>query len=76
MNNLRIFRIFLAFPLIGLLIPDLGTAVFITKTHMPVGHIIIEGSLLLAIFICSLGIKYLKWKKKSAKRKKLVSIAA
>jgi hypothetical protein len=77
MDDLRIFRIFLAFPLIGLVIPDLGLAAFTPKTNIPIGHLIIEGTLLLAIFICSVGIKYLRWKKNLAeKNKEILPVAA
>ena len=62
MEDLIIFRMFLTFPFIGLLIPDSGILLFKTDGKMPVTHIIIEVSLLLSIIICSVGINYYKRK--------------
>jgi hypothetical protein len=62
MEDLIIFRIFLTFPLIGLLIPDSGLLMLDFKHHVPTGHIIIELTLLTSIIICSAGIAYMKRK--------------
>jgi hypothetical protein len=63
MEDLIIFRLFLAFPLIGLIIPDIGLFFSsLMKRHIPVTHIIIEGTLLICIFICTLGIRHYRYK--------------
>jgi len=62
MEDLIIFRIFLTFPLIGLLIPDTGLMLFDTKHHLSANHTIIEITLLTCIITCSAGIKYFKRK--------------
>jgi hypothetical protein len=62
MEDLIIFRIFLTFPLIGLLIPDSGLLWLDFKHRVPTGHIIIELTLLTSIIICSAGIAYMKRK--------------
>ncbi|SDS17607.1 hypothetical protein SAMN05216490_0677 [Mucilaginibacter mallensis] len=62
MENLIIFRIFLAFPLIGLLIPDTGLFLSDAKNHLSANHTIIELTLLTSIITCSVGISYFKRK--------------
>lgn len=62
MEDLIIFRIFLTFPLIGLLIPDTGLLLSDAKHHISVNHTIIEITLLTSIIICSIGISYFKRK--------------
>jgi hypothetical protein len=62
MEDIIIFRIFLAFPLIGLLIPDAGLKLLDFKHHIPVNHIIIEATLLISILTCAAGIAYFKRK--------------
>lgn len=66
MEDLTIFRIFLTFPLIGLLIPDSGLLMLDFKHRVPASHIIIELTLLTSILICSAGIAYIKWKSNRA----------
>ena len=62
MEDLIIFRIFLTFPLIGLLIPDTGLLLSDAKHRISVNHTIIEITLLTSIIICSIGISYFKRK--------------
>jgi len=63
MEDLIKFRIFLTFPLIGLLIPDTGLLLSDAKHHiLSANHTIIELTLLTSIIICSIGIHYLKRK--------------
>jgi len=62
MEDLIIFRLFLAFPLIGLLLPDTGTLFSPVKGYIPATHIIIEVTLLVSIMVCSAGIMYFKRK--------------
>jgi hypothetical protein len=63
MEDLAIFRLFLAFPLIGLLIPDAGSLISNFKTtHIPAAHVIIGITLLICMVVCSVGTKYLKRK--------------
>jgi hypothetical protein len=59
MEKLIAFRIFAAFPLFGLLLPDLSTA-FVGSFHViPPVHIYIECFLLVCIAACTLRIAYL-----------------
>jgi len=62
MEDLSIFRIFLAFPFIGLSIPDAGRTLSNLKDHIPLNHIIIEATLLICILVCTAGIMYAKHK--------------
>jgi hypothetical protein len=62
MEDLTIFRIFLTFPFIGLLIPDMGIAFSNSINNIPVSHTIIEATLLLSIIVCSMGMAYFKRK--------------
>jgi len=62
MDNLIIFRLFLSFPLIGLLIPDLGSLLANTKNYIPAEHLITEITLLISVMVCSAGIAYFKRK--------------
>jgi hypothetical protein len=63
MEDLVIFRAFLTFPLIGLLIPDAGILLLNRRAaHIPVSHVIIEVTLLICIATCSFSRKYLKRK--------------
>lgn len=63
MEEFVVFRLFMAFPVIGLLIPDIGS-IFTGYgiAHIPATHIIIEATLSICIAICSAGIKNLKRK--------------
>jgi hypothetical protein len=74
MEEFTLFRLFLAFPLIGLSIPDIGLA--FSGNGIPATHLIIEITLLLCIAVCSLGIRYFKRKeiRKIAAEKALVSV--
>ncbi|RYZ93683.1 MAG: hypothetical protein EOP47_29280 [Sphingobacteriaceae bacterium] len=57
MEDIINFRIFLSFPLFGLLIPDMG--LFLTgasASALPVTHIIISVTLLICIAVLSIGI--------------------
>ena len=60
MDNLIIFRLFLSFPLIGLLIPDLGSLLSNTKGYVSASHLITEATLMICILVCSSGIVYAK----------------
>lgn len=63
MEDIVKFRIFLSFPLFGLLIPDLG--LFLTGAFafaMPVTHIIIAVTLLTCIAVLTVGLAYYKRK--------------
>ncbi len=62
MEDLLIFRIFLAFPLIGLFIPDAGMLLSDVKHPISANHTIIEITLLTSIIVCSIGINYFKRK--------------
>jgi hypothetical protein len=62
MEDLIIFRIFLTFPFIGLLIPDAGILLSNSNTHLNIKHLIIEVTLLTCITVCSIGIWYFKRK--------------
>ena len=64
MEDIANFRIFLSFPLVGLFIPDIG--LFLTgspASALPVTHAIIGITLLVCIFVLSIGIAI--YKKKS-----------
>lgn len=58
MEDIIKFRIFLSFPLLGLLIPDLG--LFLTGSSasdsIPVTHLIIAATLLICIAVLTVGI--------------------
>jgi len=63
MEEFIFFRLFLAFPVIGLLIPDLGLLFSgLRISRIPVTHLIIEVTLSVCIIICSLGMWYFKRK--------------
>lgn len=53
---------FLAFPLIGLLIPDLGGLLSNTKSAISATHLIVESTLLISIMVITAGIMYFKRK--------------
>ncbi|MDN3582738.1 hypothetical protein [Mucilaginibacter flavus] len=58
MEELLIFRIFAAFPLFGLLLPDLSSLLVAPYRQIPFTHIYIELFLMLSILICTAGIWY------------------
>ncbi len=64
MEDILKFRIFLSFPLLGLLIPDMG--LFLTgstlSTALPVTHVIIAATLLICIAVLTAGITIYKRK--------------
>lgn len=62
MEDLIIFRIFLTFPLVGLLIPKAGVLFSDATGYVSAGDIIIVTSLLISVMVCSLGIMYEKRK--------------
>jgi len=62
MEELIIFRIFLTFPLVGLMIPKAGIILAGGKGYIASADIIIATTLLISIGICSLGILYHKHK--------------
>jgi len=62
MEELIIFRIFLAFPLVGLLIPKAGIIFAGDKGYISVADVIIAITLLTSVLVCSLGIMYHKHK--------------
>ena len=56
MEDLIIFRIFLTFPLVGLLVPKAGIIFAGAKGYISVADVIITITLLTSVLICSLGI--------------------
>jgi hypothetical protein len=54
MEKLLILRMFLCFPLIGFLIPDLGLWLSNKHAAIPAYHLMIEVTLLILISICSI----------------------
>jgi len=60
MEELVIFRIFLTFPLVGLLLPKAGIVFAGGKGYISAADIIIAITLILSILICSLGILHHK----------------
>jgi hypothetical protein len=63
MKDLSIFRLFLAFPLIGLMLPDAGLLFTNYRaTHIPASHLIVIGTLSICIMICSIKNKPFKRK--------------
>lgn len=58
MKELYIFRIFAFFPLIGIMVPDVTTALHASFSAIAKGHIIIDVTLLVCVAICSAGILY------------------
>jgi hypothetical protein len=65
MEEFVFFRLFLAFPLIGLLMPDIGLIFSGFRiSRIPVTHLIIEITLLVCMITCSAGIRYFKRKLK------------
>lgn len=63
MEELVIFRLFMAFPVIGLLIPDIGLLLSDYRiSRIPSTHLIIEITLAISIAICTWGITHLKRK--------------
>jgi hypothetical protein len=56
MKELHIFRIFALFPLIGILIPDLATVFNASIAALSTEHVIVNGTLLLCVAICSIAI--------------------
>lgn len=62
MEDLIIFRMFLGFPIIGMLIPDAGMMFSSPKKDIPLSHLIIASSLLTSIIVCTAGIIIFKRK--------------
>jgi positive regulator of sigma E activity len=56
MEELVIFRIFLTFPLVGLLIPKAGIIFAGAKGYISAADVIIAITLIISIIICSIGI--------------------
>lgn len=56
MKELYIFRIFVLFPLIGTVVPDLATVLNASLSSIPAAHIIVDVTLLVCLAICSAGI--------------------
>jgi hypothetical protein len=57
------FRLFMAFPLIGMLLPDIGYILpGFRFSLIPITHLIIEITLGICMIICSVGIHYFKRK--------------
>ncbi|WP_461451104.1 hypothetical protein [Mucilaginibacter sp.] len=56
MEEIVIFRIFLMFPLIGLVIPKAGILFEGAKGSVSVGDIIIATTIIISMIICSIGI--------------------
>lgn len=61
MKNIAIFRIFVAFPLIGIALPDLSSKLDDAQYNIPSFHLIIMTSLL-SLLLLSYGVKYIKFK--------------
>jgi len=61
MKDLVIFRTFCLFPLIGLLFPDILTKFYSPHIAIPVEHVIVEVTLAISVFICSVGIWYIEY---------------
>jgi hypothetical protein len=77
MEEFVIFRLFLAFPVIGLLIPDIGMIFSgIRFSRIPATHFIIEITLSVCIMVCSIGIRHFKNKeeRRIIKDKMLVGV--
>jgi len=69
MEELIIFRLFLAFPVIGLLIPDIGLLFFGYRIYrIPATHLIIEITLSVCIVICSLWL--MRFKRREVRERK------
>jgi hypothetical protein len=69
MEELIIFRLFLAFPVIGLLLPDIGLLFSGYRIYrIPATHLIIEITLSICIVICSLWI--VRFKRKEERERK------
>ncbi|GAA3994491.1 hypothetical protein [Mucilaginibacter dorajii] len=66
MEELLIFRIFAAFPLFGLLLPDLSLLLVSPHRQIPDDHIYIEFFLLLSEFICTVGLWYAQKQQKNS----------
>ena len=62
MKELSIFRIFALFPLIGIIIPDLATGLHFSFSAVSAEHIIVDITLSVCVFICSLGIWYAEYR--------------
>jgi hypothetical protein len=63
MERLVFFRLFLAFPLIGVAIPDLGYILpGFRFSLIPVPHLIIESAIIICMIVCSFVIRYFKRK--------------
>jgi Ca2+/H+ antiporter len=62
MEELTIFRIFLTFPLVGLLIPKAGIIFAGAKGYISASDVIITITLIISIIICSIGILHHKRK--------------
>jgi hypothetical protein len=58
MKELEIFRIFALFPLIGIFIPDVATALQYSISIVSAAHIIVDITLFVCVIICSAGIQY------------------
>lgn len=60
MKNLVIFRMFLCFPLVGFLLPDIG--IWLSRAHepIPVMHFVIVAVLAIGIAACTIRIIILK----------------
>lgn len=58
MKELYIFRIFSLFPLIGILVPDIATALHNSIRAISADHVIVDITLSICVIICSIGIFY------------------
>jgi hypothetical protein len=74
MEELYIFRIFAAFPLFGLLLPDLSSLLVSPGRGIPFTHIYIEFFLLLSTLICTGGIWYGQRQQKDNNTKATLSL--
>jgi hypothetical protein len=54
MEKLIILRLFFCFPLIGSLLPDLGSLLSVKAARIPLGHLLTEAILILVIAVCTL----------------------
>jgi len=58
MKELGIFRIFALFPLIGIFVPDVATALQNSVSAISTAHVIVDVTLSVCVLICSIGIYY------------------
>jgi hypothetical protein len=73
MEKLIIFRMFLCFPLVGFLLPDIGIWLSKGGEPIPLAHIIVEAALIASIAISTVRISVLKKRQNSEETAKTSS---